>query len=66
MGAEWWLPVNGSYWREPEGPGSDVFGGSSASSGNPGPSSSAAQGEKGGDRYGREAFKHTHKTEIVM
>jgi sulfatase modifying factor 1 len=18
-GAEWWLPVNGSYWREPEG-----------------------------------------------
>jgi sulfatase modifying factor 1 len=25
LGAEWWLPVNGSYWREPEGPGSDVF-----------------------------------------
>jgi formylglycine-generating enzyme required for sulfatase activity len=25
MGAEWWLPVNGSYWREPEGPGSDVM-----------------------------------------
>ena len=25
MGAEWWLPVNGSYWREPEGPGTDVF-----------------------------------------
>ncbi len=24
-GAEWWLPVNGSYWREPEGPGTDVF-----------------------------------------
>ena len=22
LGAEWWLPVNGSYWREPEGPGS--------------------------------------------
>ena len=21
LGAEWWLPVNGSYWREPEGPG---------------------------------------------
>eukprot|EP01031_Cornospumella_fuschlensis_P036561 gene36561-44352_t len=25
LGAEWWLPVNGSTWREPEGPGSDVF-----------------------------------------
>jgi sulfatase modifying factor 1 len=25
QGAEWWLPVNGAYWREPEGPGSDVF-----------------------------------------
>lgn len=25
LGAEWWLPVNGSYWREPEGPGTDVF-----------------------------------------
>lgn len=25
MGAEWWLPVNGSYWREPEAPGIDVF-----------------------------------------
>jgi len=24
-GAQWWLPVNGSYWKEPEGPGSDVF-----------------------------------------
>jgi formylglycine-generating enzyme len=24
-GAKWWLPVNGSYWREPEGPGTDVF-----------------------------------------
>lgn len=24
-GAEWWLPVNGSTWREPEGPGTDVF-----------------------------------------
>mmetsp|Transcript_24510 Transcript_24510/g.75725 ORF Transcript_24510/g.75725 Transcript_24510/m.75725 type:complete len:260 (-) Transcript_24510:1964-2743(-) len=24
-GAEWWLRVNGSYWREPLGPGSDVF-----------------------------------------
>jgi sulfatase modifying factor 1 len=24
LGAEWWLPVNGSTWREPEGPGSDV------------------------------------------
>ena len=22
---EWWLPVNGSWWREPTGPGSDVF-----------------------------------------
>eukprot|EP01035_Chromulina_nebulosa_P029555 gene29555-39180_t len=25
LGAEWWLPVNGSYWREPEGPKTDVF-----------------------------------------
>lgn len=25
LGAEWWLPVNGSTWRSPEGPGSDVF-----------------------------------------
>ena len=25
LGAEWWLPVNGSYWKEPEGPGTDVF-----------------------------------------
>lgn len=25
LGAEWWLPVNGSYWRAPEGPGTDVF-----------------------------------------
>lgn len=25
LGAEWWLPVNGSNWREPEGPGTDVF-----------------------------------------
>lgn len=25
LGAEWWLPVNRSYWREPEGPGTDVF-----------------------------------------
>jgi sulfatase modifying factor 1 len=25
QGAEWWLPVNGSYWREPEGPGTDVL-----------------------------------------
>ena len=25
LGAEWWLPVNGSYWRQPEGPGTDVF-----------------------------------------
>lgn len=25
LGAEWWLPVNGSTWREPEGPGFDVF-----------------------------------------
>ena len=25
LGAEWWLPVEGSYWREPEGPGTDVF-----------------------------------------
>lgn len=25
LGTEWWLPVNGSYWREPEGPGTDVF-----------------------------------------
>jgi sulfatase modifying factor 1 len=25
LGAEWWLPVNGSYWRSPEGPGTDVF-----------------------------------------
>jgi formylglycine-generating enzyme len=24
-GAEWWLPVQGSSWREPEGPGTDVF-----------------------------------------
>jgi formylglycine-generating enzyme len=25
LGAEWWLPVNGSTWRTPEGAGSDVF-----------------------------------------
>jgi sulfatase modifying factor 1 len=25
LGSEWWLPVNGSYWKEPEGPGTDVF-----------------------------------------
>lgn len=25
LGAEWWLPVNGSSWLEPEGPGSNVF-----------------------------------------
>lgn len=25
LGAEWWLPVNKSYWRHPEGPGTDVF-----------------------------------------
>ena len=25
LGAEWWLPVNGSYWRDPEGPNTDVF-----------------------------------------
>lgn len=25
QGAEWWYAVNGSYWREPEGPGTDVF-----------------------------------------
>jgi sulfatase modifying factor 1 len=25
LGAEWWLPVNGSYWKEPEGPGTNVF-----------------------------------------
>jgi sulfatase modifying factor 1 len=25
LGAEWWLPVNGSYWKEPEGPGNNVF-----------------------------------------
>ena len=25
LGAEWWLPVNGAYWKEPEGPGTDVF-----------------------------------------
>lgn len=25
LNAEWWLPVTGSYWREPEGPGTDVF-----------------------------------------
>ena len=24
-GAEWWLPVSGSTWLEPEGPGSNVF-----------------------------------------
>ena len=24
-GVEWWLPVPGSFWREPTGPGSDVF-----------------------------------------
>lgn len=24
-GAEWWLPVEGSYWKEPEGPNTDVF-----------------------------------------
>jgi sulfatase modifying factor 1 len=23
-GAPWWLPVEGAWWREPEGPGSDV------------------------------------------
>jgi sulfatase modifying factor 1 len=25
LNAQWWLPVNGSYWKEPEGPGTDVF-----------------------------------------
>ena len=25
LGAEWWLPVNNSYWRFPEGPNTDVF-----------------------------------------
>mmetsp|Transcript_2199 Transcript_2199/g.2912 ORF Transcript_2199/g.2912 Transcript_2199/m.2912 type:complete len:374 (-) Transcript_2199:236-1357(-) len=25
LGTEWWLPVNGSYWKEPQGPGSNVF-----------------------------------------
>ena len=24
-GAEWWLPVQGAWWKEPEGPGTDVF-----------------------------------------
>ncbi|KAJ8609633.1 hypothetical protein CTAYLR_006270 [Chrysophaeum taylorii] len=24
-GTEWWLKVDGAYWREPLGPGSDVF-----------------------------------------
>ena len=25
LGAEWWLPVNGAFWYQPEGPGTDVF-----------------------------------------
>jgi formylglycine-generating enzyme required for sulfatase activity len=25
LGAEWWLPVDKSYWRQPEGPVTDVF-----------------------------------------
>jgi sulfatase modifying factor 1 len=25
LGAEWWLPVQGATWRDPEGPGTDVF-----------------------------------------
>lgn len=25
LGVEWWLPVNRSTWREPQGPGTDVF-----------------------------------------
>jgi formylglycine-generating enzyme required for sulfatase activity len=25
VGAEWWLPVNGAFWYQPEGPGTDVF-----------------------------------------
>ena len=25
LGAEWWLPVKRAYWRNPEGPGTDVF-----------------------------------------
>jgi formylglycine-generating enzyme len=25
QGAEWWYVVNQSYWRQPEGPGTDVF-----------------------------------------
>lgn len=25
QGAEWWLPVQGAYWKEPEGPGTDVL-----------------------------------------
>ena len=25
VGAEWWFAVYGSYWKEPEGPGTDVF-----------------------------------------
>ena len=24
-GMEWWLPVQGAYWRRPEGPKTDVF-----------------------------------------
>ncbi|CAN0252620.1 unnamed protein product, partial [Hapterophycus canaliculatus] len=24
-GMEWWLPVDGAYWRRPEGPQTDVF-----------------------------------------
>lgn len=24
-GTSWWLPVQGSYWKEPEGPGTNVF-----------------------------------------
>lgn len=24
-GMEWWLPVEGAYWRRPEGPKTDVF-----------------------------------------
>lgn len=25
LGAEWWLPVDKSYWKQPEGPDTDVF-----------------------------------------
>ena len=43
LGAEWWLPVKGSYWREPEGPGTDVFAAAGYRGNHPGNANSGAR-----------------------